>query len=77
MITVVQTFETPNGKEIHIKRNAIGKLYIEFATGGEKPREFDGFFTKERYAVEVINRYLHRKQEAADKKTAKETKKEK
>lgn len=53
--------KTTNGKEIAVVRNERGDFIIQFASGGEKPSEFDGKFTTTRAVTEAISQYLSRK----------------
>lgn len=52
-------FVTEGGKEIIIKNiPGTGLLEIVFASGGERPKEFEGSFTDFREAERVIGLYL-------------------
>jgi hypothetical protein len=64
---------TPAGKEI-IARNipGTGLLEVVFASGGERPPEFQGSFTDIREADLVIQRYLERRAAKEAEKEAKQ-----
>ena len=58
----IAEYSTPNGKVIQVV--PCGSMYrIQFATGGELPKDFQGMFTGLIPAESVIKTYLNRKQE--------------
>lgn len=55
----MQTFETPGGKTIQIKRSPkTAQFFIEFATGGELPEELTSTFSTEHNATMTVKMYL-------------------
>ena len=55
----METFKTPNGKEI-VTFNEGFSIRIKFATGGELPEELSGKYTAFDHARTAIYKYLDR-----------------
>jgi hypothetical protein len=55
----MDTFMTPNGKEIKIvNAPGTGHYKIQFTQGGELPQELTGFFTSSAVAQVAVQTYL-------------------
>jgi len=55
----METYVTPNGKEIQIINAAgTGHYKVQFAKGGELPAELDGLFTSSAVAEIAVRNYL-------------------
>jgi len=55
----MDTFMTPNGKEIKIvNAPGTGHYQIQFTKGGELPHELTGFFTSSAVAQVAVQTYL-------------------
>jgi hypothetical protein len=61
--------ETKNGKKIDIVKNDRGDFLIQFATGGQTPKEFAGKFTTLRAVQEALVRYFSRNAQTKSDKT--------
>lgn len=60
----LKKLETAKGKKIGVVKNARGDFEIQFSSGGEKPKEFQGKFTTMKAITEAIDLYLNRKSDA-------------
>lgn len=68
----MDTFMTPNGKEIKIlNAPGTGHYKIQFTKGGELPTELDGFFTSSATAQQAVQTYLLTNKEKFEKKAEK------
>lgn len=54
--------QTQNGKQIKVDKNHRGYFEIAFASGGEKPKEFQGIFTTIEATTTAISNYLAKKE---------------
>ena len=56
------TFTTPKGKviEIYMPERGAGGYKIQFKSGGQLPKEFDGSFTSRNSAKKAVEVYLSR-----------------
>lgn len=58
----MQTFATPNGKELTLERcPRTAHLKVKFVGGGEVPAELAGLYTAEVFAEKDIRKYLETK----------------
>ena len=56
-------FKTPNGKDIVVKADGrYGMFIIQFTSGGQAPKDFDGMYTTVDAASKVIEKYISKKQ---------------
>lgn len=66
---MLDTFKTPNGKELkiyHVKNTALYK--VAFTSGGELPEELSGMYTSPKFAQDAIEAYLAVKNTKAEQK---------
>ena len=67
----MDTFTTPNGKEIKIiNAPGTGHYKIQFTQGGEIPADLDGLFTSSAVAQVAVRNYLLNNQDRFEKKAA-------
>ena len=65
----MDTFMTPNGKEIKIvNAPGTGHYQIQFTQGGELPSELTGFFTSSAIAQVAVRNYLLNNKDRFEKK---------
>lgn len=68
----MDTFMTPNGKEIKIiNAPGTGHYKIQFTQGGELPQELDGVFTSSAVAQVAVRNYLLNNKDRFEKKAEK------
>lgn len=61
----LEKLTTNKGKEIQIVKEPTRNLFIiEFATGGQKPQEFQGKFTTLKSVEQAVNAYLTKREDA-------------
>lgn len=66
----LEDLKTKNGKQIQVIKDHRGRFLIEFATGGQKPKEFAGLFTHLKAVGDAVMQYLNKKEDVkADAKT--------
>jgi len=67
----MDTFTTPNGKEIKIvNAPGTGHYQIQFTQGGELPQELTGFYTSSAVAQVAVRNYLLNNKDRFEKKAA-------
>ena len=65
----MDTFMTPNGKEIKIvNAPGTGHYQIQFTQGGELPQELTGFYTSSAIAQVAVRNYLLNNKDRFEKK---------
>jgi len=65
----MDTFMTPNGKEIKIvNAPGTGHYQIQFTQGGELPQELTGFYTSSAVAQVAVRNYLLNNKDRFEKK---------
>jgi len=65
----MDTFMTPNGKEIKIvNAPGTGHYKIQFTQGGELPHELTGFYTSSAIAQVAVRNYLLNNKDKFEKK---------
>jgi len=65
----MDTFETPNGKEIKIiNAPGTGHYKVQFTQGGALPTELDGLFTSSAVAQVAVRNYLLNNKDRFEKK---------
>ena len=65
----MDTFMTPNGKEIKIvNAPGTGHYQIQFTQGGELPQELTGFYTSSAIAQVAVRNYLLTNKDKFEKK---------
>lgn len=65
----MDTFMTPNGKEIKIvNAPGTGHYKVQFTKGGELPHELTGFFTSSAIAQVAVQTYLLNNKDKFEKK---------
>lgn len=65
----MDTFTTPNGKEIQIvNAPGTGHYKIQFTQGGQTPHELSGFFTSSAIAQVAVRNYLLNNKDRFEKK---------
>jgi|DEB0MinimDraft_3_1074331.scaffolds.fasta_scaffold57946_2 hypothetical protein len=65
----MDTFTTPNGKELKIvNAPGTGHYKIQFTQGGELPQELTGFYTSSAVAQVAVRNYLLNNKDRFEKK---------
>lgn len=59
----MNTYTTPNGKEIQIVPDGRGMYKIQFTTGGELHQVISGLYTSEREAEKAVLYFLSMKED--------------